>query len=178
MNIPEYFKDKIYISENSMTRTFTVWFRMMPRIEIEMGERPDPNEAVREAIEIQLKKLFEHADVEVVRKGTLKKMESKVENKNRTIEEKDKEIAELRKMATEIMKLKLHPDGYDEQDYKEITHMMSAGQSKKLNGCPECGRKTDNWKSPSGTFAPEAWEHLRENGIDPATGHKINCSRK
>lgn len=179
MNIPYDFRDKIDILENSSPGRFSVLFRLMPRVEVSFPDSPyDAKGIIRKAIEYQIKHLLEHADVEVVGKGTLRKLESKIENKNRTIEEKDKEIAELRKMVADIMKIKLHPDGYSEEDYKEITHMMSSGQSKNLKGCSECGRMTDNWESPSGTFAPEAWEHLRENGIDPATGHKIDCSKK
>ncbi len=44
--------------------------------------------------------------------------------------------------------------------------------------CPECGRKTVEWKAPFGSFAPEMWATLREKGIDPATGHKQTCSEK
>ncbi len=44
--------------------------------------------------------------------------------------------------------------------------------------CPECGEKTAGWKCPSGSFAPEMWETLREQGIDSGTGHKESCSRR
>ena len=42
--------------------------------------------------------------------------------------------------------------------------------------CPECEQKTLGYSAPQGLFAPEAWETLRENGIDPATGHRCGCS--
>lgn len=48
--------------------------------------------------------------------------------------------------------------------------------SVKSGDCSECGQHTRDWKSPAGSFAPEAWETLREHGIDPATGHKFSCS--
>ncbi len=44
--------------------------------------------------------------------------------------------------------------------------------------CPECKRFVSGYKPPSGTFAPEAWASLREEGIDPGTGHLFSCSRK
>ena len=43
--------------------------------------------------------------------------------------------------------------------------------------CPECQQKTIDFKSPTGSFAPEAFATLREQGIDPTTGHKFGCSR-
>lgn len=44
--------------------------------------------------------------------------------------------------------------------------------------CPKCERKISGWKTPFGSFAPEIWEALRENNIDPATGHTENCPWK
>lgn len=43
--------------------------------------------------------------------------------------------------------------------------------------CPECDQKVKNWHAPVGWFAPEAWATIRESGIDPATGHKLSCSK-
>ncbi len=43
--------------------------------------------------------------------------------------------------------------------------------------CPECGQHVQGYKSPEGTFAPEAFATLRERSIDPCTGHKYGCSR-
>ena len=43
--------------------------------------------------------------------------------------------------------------------------------------CPECERMVRDWKAPTGSFAPEAWATLKENGIDAHTGHKFTCSR-
>jgi hypothetical protein len=48
--------------------------------------------------------------------------------------------------------------------------LVSAGK------CPECGQATQNYKPPLGSFAPEAFATLREQGIDPSTGHKCGCS--
>ena len=42
--------------------------------------------------------------------------------------------------------------------------------------CPECQQKTLGYQAPLGSFAPEAFETLRENGIDPANGHRCRCS--
>jgi hypothetical protein len=44
--------------------------------------------------------------------------------------------------------------------------------------CPECGRKVAGWKPMFGAFAPEWWATMRENGIDPATGHTAGCRAK
>lgn len=44
--------------------------------------------------------------------------------------------------------------------------------------CPKCGQKVAGWKPVFGVFAPEWWETMRENGIDPATGHKADCSER
>jgi hypothetical protein len=43
--------------------------------------------------------------------------------------------------------------------------------------CSGCGQKTKDWEPVFGSFAPEWWATMRENGIDPATGHKLNCKR-
>ena len=43
--------------------------------------------------------------------------------------------------------------------------------------CPECFNPIEGWKVPLGSLAPEAWATLREQGIDPVTGHKSSCSR-
>lgn len=44
--------------------------------------------------------------------------------------------------------------------------------------CPECKRMVKGWEPVFGFFAPEWWETMRENGIDPATGHRQNCKTK
>ncbi len=41
--------------------------------------------------------------------------------------------------------------------------------------CPECEQKAQGWKPVFGSFAPEWWATMRENGVNPATGHKLNC---
>ena len=42
--------------------------------------------------------------------------------------------------------------------------------------CPECLQKTQGYKAPIGSFAPEAFATLREMGIDPCNGHRLGCS--
>ena len=54
---------------------------------------------------------------------------------------------------------------------KEIDELKLALQGV----CPGCGRKTKEWKAPSGSFAPEFADALRRQGIDIATGHKKGC---
>jgi hypothetical protein len=44
--------------------------------------------------------------------------------------------------------------------------------------CPDCGNKVDGWKPMFGGLAPEWWATMRERGVDPATGHKINCRHR
>lgn len=44
-----------------------------------------------------------------------------------------------------------------------------------LGKCPECKRQVKDWEAPSGSFAPELWATLREQDVDPSTGHKNNC---
>mgnify|MGYP000146083993 FL=1 len=60
------------------------------------------------------------------------------------------------------------------QDVLEAQLLKVSLESK--GKCPECNQKVRGWTSPSGYFAPEAWATLRESGIDPAPGHKKNCS--
>jgi hypothetical protein len=42
--------------------------------------------------------------------------------------------------------------------------------------CPSCGRKVRGWKPLFGAFAPEWWATMREQGVDPSTGHKQGCA--
>ena len=44
-----------------------------------------------------------------------------------------------------------------------------------MGKCPFCERTIRGFKSPEGSFAPEAWATLREHGVDPSTGHKKDC---
>jgi hypothetical protein len=44
--------------------------------------------------------------------------------------------------------------------------------------CPDCKKHIKDWKIPFGSFAPEIWASLRENGIDPVTGHSLTCKNK
>lgn len=65
------------------------------------------------------------------------------------------------------------------QERVEELANQNAEQASLLAGeCPECKRQIRQWKPPLGSFAPEAWATLRENGIDPANGHMERCSRK
>ena len=41
--------------------------------------------------------------------------------------------------------------------------------------CPYCKQLVKDWQAPSGRFAPEMWESLRDYNINPSTGHKNNC---
>ena len=42
--------------------------------------------------------------------------------------------------------------------------------------CPECGQHTKDWKPLFGSFAPEWFATMKEQGINPGTGHKVRCS--
>ena len=42
--------------------------------------------------------------------------------------------------------------------------------------CPKCERKVRDFKPVFGSFAPEWWATMRENGLDPGTGHKQGCT--
>lgn len=57
---------------------------------------------------------------------------------------------------------------------------LSPGQAVMLAAgyCPECEQKVRGWSTPVGSFAPEAWAALRDQGVDPASGHKESCSWK
>lgn len=44
--------------------------------------------------------------------------------------------------------------------------------------CFNCGRRVGGWKPMFGALAPEWWATMREQGIDPATGHFLSCGRK
>jgi hypothetical protein len=50
---------------------------------------------------------------------------------------------------------------------------------KQQGYCPVCGMKVAGWTGdpPGGVwgFAPEWFETLRENNIDPGSGHRSNC---
>ena len=68
---------------------------------------------------------------------------------------------------------------------KELEHQIPSLRIEKLEKalglvsegrCPECGRLTRDYETPSGSFAPEACATLREQGANPATGHKVGCS--
>ncbi len=41
--------------------------------------------------------------------------------------------------------------------------------------CPFCEAPIRSYRSPEGSFAPEAWATLREHNINPSTGHKADC---
>jgi hypothetical protein len=60
----------------------------------------------------------------------------------------------------------------------ENAKLRAALEAEVRGECPECGRKVKDWKPMFGAFAPEWWATMREQGIDPATGHRAICSRK
>ena len=62
-------------------------------------------------------------------------------------------------------------DNEEEDPNKKIELML-------LGICPYCKSKIKDWKPVFGSFAPEWWETMRENGIDPSTGHKASCKHK
>lgn len=46
-----------------------------------------------------------------------------------------------------------------------------------LNGqCPECEQRVIGYSAPSGSFAPEAYATMREQGINTQNGHRNGCS--
>lgn len=47
-----------------------------------------------------------------------------------------------------------------------------------LGKCPFCSRPVKGWKPVFGYFAPEWFATMRENGIDPSSGHRANCAQK
>lgn len=59
---------------------------------------------------------------------------------------------------------------------KRIERLEKALGLVSQGRCPECKQKTQGYEVPHGSFAPEAWETLQENGIDPTTGHRCGCS--
>lgn len=44
--------------------------------------------------------------------------------------------------------------------------------------CPYCENNIKGWKPVSGMFAPEWYETMREQGVDPSTGHRQDCPNK
>lgn len=55
------------------------------------------------------------------------------------------------------------------QDEKKLQEAIFSGR------CLGCSRQVRDWKAPNGSFAPEEWATLEENGIDPTTGHRKDC---
>lgn len=43
--------------------------------------------------------------------------------------------------------------------------------------CEACEQLVAGWKPVLGFLAPEWFETMREQGIDPRTGHKLSCAR-
>ncbi len=63
---------------------------------------------------------------------------------------------------------------------KDFASDAAYNQYLRQNGyCPKCGMHVAGYRfePPGGVwgFAPEWAETLRENGIDPSTGHRSNC---
>jgi hypothetical protein len=48
----------------------------------------------------------------------------------------------------------------------------------QMGKCPFCEQTIKGWKAPVGSFAPEMWATLDEQGIDPANGHADLCLHK
>jgi hypothetical protein len=61
------------------------------------------------------------------------------------------------------------------------THKNPEDEKLKLvseGRCLSCKMKVKGWEPMFGALAPEWWASMRERGIDPATGHKLNCGEK
>lgn len=69
---------------------------------------------------------------------------------------------------TQVVHVTLNPD----EARRSFEEKMALGI------CPTCDQSVRGWKSPVGSFAPEAWDELRRAGIDPATGHKDGCKNR
>jgi hypothetical protein len=61
---------------------------------------------------------------------------------------------------------------------EELEKRIKELEMKADGKCPECGRVIKGWKPVFGFFAPEWWGSMREQGIDPATGHSASCNNK
>lgn len=66
----------------------------------------------------------------------------------------------------------------DQIPEKRIAKLERALGLVSSGKCPECEQVVRDYEAPLGSFAPEAWGTLRENGIDPKTGHKSECHLK
>lgn len=58
-----------------------------------------------------------------------------------------------------------------------LLHQVEAEayQTALLGICPSCKQSVKDWKPASGAFAPEWYATMRENNINPSTGHKTSC---
>jgi hypothetical protein len=75
---------------------------------------------------------------------------------------------------SDVEKLREYLEGQiPEKRIEKLERMIGLVHEGK---CPECLQKTRGYKSPSGSFAPEAYATLREMGVDPTTGHRFGCS--
>lgn len=55
--------------------------------------------------------------------------------------------------------------------------VMDSASTTAAGLCLVCRQPVRDWKPVFGSFAPEWWETQREHGVDPASGHKLNCIR-
>ena len=47
----------------------------------------------------------------------------------------------------------------------------------QLGICASCRKPVEAWKPPAGQFSVQAFQALRTRGIDPLTGHGLECPR-
>ncbi len=73
----------------------------------------------------------------------------------------------LRQVADMLQPRKTKERPINTKLYKELTYGIGI--------CVSCKQNIRNFKSPVGSFALEAWITLRDQGIDPRTGHKEDC---
>jgi len=80
------------------------------------------------------------------------------------------------KYGEEILSKINHQFVIDQIMRSEVTKDREKLEEAILSGrCLGCTRVVRDWKAPDGSFAPEAWATLREQGIDPANGHTESC---
>ena len=60
----------------------------------------------------------------------------------------------------------------------ELKARVEELELKAEGKCPVCKRVIKGWKPVFGYFAPEWWATMRENGIDPGSGHTASCNNK
>ena len=58
---------------------------------------------------------------------------------------------------------------------EELEKSLKDANLSVAGKCPECKQYVQDYSAPSGFFAPEMWETMREMGLNPATGHRKEC---